>query len=132
MHYAAPRWSPDGRLIAAERRAGGAHSRIVILDGATGRVIHEVAHAGSGRDVQPWWTPDGRGLLFASDRAGGSFQIYLADPASGRLQRLANAGATAQSPAVSPDGARLVFVGATSDGFDLFTLAWTAATWEER
>lgn len=131
VHYAAPRWSPDGRLIAAERRATGEHSRIVILDGATGRVIDEVPHAANGRDVQPFWTPDGRGLLFASDRAGGSFQIYLADPVSSRPRRLTNAGATAQSPTVPPDGARLVFVGATSDGFDLFTLAWTAATWED-
>lgn len=130
VHYAAPRWSPDGRLIAAERRATGQHSRIVILDGATGGVAGEIAHAGSGRDVQPFWTPDGRGLLFASDRAGGSFQIYLADPLSDRLQRLTNAGATAQSPAVSPDGARLVFVRATSEGFDLFALGWAAATWE--
>lgn len=129
-HYASPRWSPDGRTIVAERRANGAPSELVLIDAAA-RTIRTLASSPRGRNVNPSWTPDGRGVLFASDREGGSFQAYLVDVDTGGLRRLINAGASADSPVLSPDGQSLVFVGYTNDGFDLFALQWVDAEWQQ-
>jgi Tol biopolymer transport system component len=128
-HYASPRWSPDGRMIAAERQRLGGPGEIVLLDGASGAVVRVLWTSAHGRSVTPSWTPDGRSVLFASDADGGPFQVYRADLATGQVDRLVNAGETAQSPALSPDGETLVFVGYTTDGFDLFSVPWKLAAW---
>jgi dipeptidyl aminopeptidase/acylaminoacyl peptidase len=128
-HYASPRWSPDGRTIAAERRRVGGTSDIVLLDPTTGAVVRILSPAGRGRSVAPSWLPDGRGVLFASDRLAGAFQVYAADLDQPGLRRLINAGDSAQSPALSPDGRTLVFVGYTHEGFDLFSIPWEKAEW---
>jgi hypothetical protein len=72
--WAAPRWSPDGRRIAAVRIAGG-RDDIVVLDSmgtVIGIPVRESAVVRS-----PAWLPDGRGIIFSSDRDGTS-QLYLA------------------------------------------------------
>ena len=126
--FATPRWSPDGRTIAVERRIRGGLSRIVLVDAATGSV-RDIPGPG-GRSITPAWTPDGESLLFASDAAG-AFHIHRLDVATGALSRLANAGAQSRSPAPSPDGGSLVFVGDTSSGYDLFELPMRDAAWEQ-
>jgi hypothetical protein len=127
-HFATPRWSPDGRTIAVERRMRGGLSRIVIVDAAT-RSVREIPGPG-GRSITPAWTPDGESLLFASD-ADGAFRIHRLDVGTGALTRLANAGAQSRSPAPSPDGDSLVFIGDTSSGYDLFELSMRDAVWEQ-
>lgn len=129
--FASPRWSPDGGAIAADRRRTGGASEIVILDPATGVVRQVVTSSRRGRNTSPVWSRDGRTLLFASDREGGAFRIYAADLAAGTLRRLEGTGPSAHSPALSPDGATLVFVGYTGDGYDLFSLPLAEARWEE-
>jgi hypothetical protein len=126
-HFAAPRWSPDGRRIAAERRVRGGPSEVVIVEAATGdmRVLPSVG----GRSITPVWTPDGSGLLFASDASGGAFQIRHVDLATGQLRELAQTGPSAQAPALSPDGQTLVFVGYSDGGYDLYSLPWADAEW---
>ena len=126
--FASPRWSPDGRHVAVERRARGGPSQIVVVDPDT-RVQTVVATSASGRNVTPAWTPDGRALLFASDRSGGPFDLYRVTleptengvtPAS--LERLTETAGGAKAPDVSPDGRTVVFVGYTIDGYDLFSM----------
>jgi Tol biopolymer transport system component len=128
--FAAPRWSPDGRWIAAERRRLGGPSEIVVIDAASRRARAIVASTGA-RNVSPVWVPDGSAILFASDRGGTPFAIYSANVATGAVRRLNGAGASAQAPALSPDGREIVYVGYTADGYDLFSIPLASATWTD-
>ena len=130
VDYSSPRWSPDGRAIAVERRPLGGSSEIVLLDPATGAVQKVVSSSPRGRNTAPVWAPDGRTLYFASDREGNDFQVYASEVATGSLRRLEGTGLTARSPTVSPDGSTLVFVGSTLEGYDLFSVALSGARWQ--
>jgi len=127
--YSSPRWSPDGRSIAVERRELGGPSEIVIVDLSTHR-SRPVASSRDGRNVTPSWL-SASVVLFASDRGGRPFQIYSVDMGSGAVRRLNGTGASAQAPALSRDATKLVFVGYTTDGYDLFSLPMAAATWSD-
>ncbi len=122
-----PRWSPDGRVIAAERRRLGGPSDIVLIDAASSAVRTLVA-GGRERNTTPAWLPDGSGVLFASDRDG-AFQIHVAEVATGSVRRLLGTGPGARAPAVSPDGRQLAFVGYAADGYDVYALPFESAAW---
>jgi len=127
LHYDAPRWSPDGRRIAAERGRG----EIVIFDFSSRRVERVIASTNGARLVSPAWVSNDA-LLFASDRRGRGFEIYRVDLTARTTTMLEETGPDARSPELSPDGRTLYFVGYTADGYDLFSLplaraAWTAA-----
>jgi hypothetical protein len=135
--YDSPRWSPDGRWLAAGRWRRGGSSELVIVDAATRRVA-VVAASPRGRNVSPAWCPDGRTLLFSSDREGGEFALYAVE-ISTAAESWGVALATycvsrvrggAMSPDVSPDGQLIAFVGSTTDGYDIFTLPVDRAGWE--
>ncbi|MEN3339159.1 MAG: hypothetical protein V7647_2835 [Acidobacteriota bacterium] len=125
--FSAPRWSPDGRFIAAERRRLGGPSEIVVID-VTTRDVRTLTSSARGRNVGPLWLPDGLTILFSSDREGGPFRIYGADVATGRVRRLLGTG-PAQFPTLSPEGHQLVFVGYSADGYDLYSLPFDAPEW---
>lgn len=122
--FSTPRWSPDGRSIAAERRRLNGPSEIVIVDAVTGNARTLVSS--SGRNMTPAWLPDGTGILFSSDRGGAVFTLYVADVATGRVRRVAGVRGGAQFPALSPDGSRLVFAAYSADGYDLYELPFDA------
>ncbi len=126
--FGAPRWSPDGRWIAAERRRLHGPSEIVLVDPADGRV-RALASPPGGRSASPAWTPDGARVLFSSAADGQPFRIHAVDVGTGALAQLDDAGASAESPDVSPDGRTLVFVGYTAAGYDLFSLPLAEARW---
>jgi hypothetical protein len=126
--FAAPAWSPDGRVIAAERRRLGGASEIVVVDPADGRV-RVVAALPGGRSASPSWTRDGASILFSSAVPDAAFQLYRVDVESGAIVRLEGTGPSAQSPDVSPDGRSVVFIGYTADGYDLFSMDLSAARW---
>lgn len=129
-----PRWSPDGRRLAFERRVPGGPSELALLDFESGD-LRVLASSPTHRLVAPTWTPDGLGLVFASDAPlvaasdalARSFQLYIVPAAGGSVRRLTAVPGGATSPAVSPDGRRVVFVGYTKDGADLFELPFESA-----
>lgn len=129
--FAAPRWSPDGRLLAVERRALGGPSTIVILDGQSLEDVATLAAPEGGRVTQPAWTPDGATLLFAAADADQPFEIRAVDLGpGGRLttpRRVHAPDGGARAPLPRRDGS-LVYVGYTDEGADLFAL--DAGTWQ--
>lgn len=128
VHFAAPAWSPDGSTIAAERRAVGGASEIVLVDPVRRRV-RVLASLPGGRSTSPVWTPDGAYVVFAAAVGDASFQIHRADVRSGAIARLEGAGASAEFPDISPDGRTIVYVGYTPDGHDLFAMSLEQASW---
>jgi hypothetical protein len=123
-HFDAPRWSPDGHLIAVARHRLGRQSEIVLVDSVTG-AVRVLATAGSARIVTPTWRPDGAAVIAAADYDEETFNLYeyrLAPGTAPRQLTATTGGAT--WPDISPDGRTLVFVGYTADGFDLFTLPY--------
>lgn len=123
--FATPRWSPDGRLIAAERRRPGRGPEIVVVDPADGST--RVVATGATRAVTPAWRPDGRALVIAADAADapfGLFEVDLGGDIAGSPRRLTSRQAL--WPDVSADGRRLAFIGLTEKGYDVFVLPYPA------
>jgi hypothetical protein len=123
-----PRFSPDGRTVAYSCWSAGGYRDIRLVDVASGRVTGVMRDRA--QDSGPAWSPDGRTLYFSSDRTGVA-NIFAWERATGRLQQVTNVLAGAFQPAISPDGSRLVYVGYTSHGFDLFSMALDAARFRE-
>ncbi len=132
VDYASPRWSPEGSRIVAERRALGRESEVVVVNATSTspRILSRIAASARGRNATPIWSPDGRRIYFASDRDGGPFRLFAFELQGAVLRRLAGVD-SAQSPALSPDGGTLVFVGYTPAGYDLFSMPLADAKWEE-
>jgi hypothetical protein len=124
-HFDAPRFSPDGRLVAAARQRLGALSEIVVVDVAAG-AIQAVAGDPAARIVTPTWMPDGRSVIAAADYDESAFNLfeYPLDGSSPRRLTATTGGAT--WPDVSPDGRTIVFVGYTTGGYDLFTIPYSS------
>ena len=114
--WSGPRWSPDGRRIAASRLRPGGWLDIVTLDPLSGDVV-ELTNDRA-KDVEPAWTPDGTALVFRSDRDGISnlYGLRLADHA---LLRVTNVLGGAFAPDVAPDGASLAFASYAARGYDI-------------
>jgi len=128
VSFALPRWSPDGRSIVAEQQRAGVPGEIAIIDVPT-RAVRTLATVPGARAGSPVWMPDGTAVLFSAASADAPFRIYRVDVASGAIARLEGTGVSAQSPTISGDGAKLVFVGYTVQGYDLFALALNDAEW---
>ena len=102
-----PTWSPEGGRLAFVREEPG-HSQVWnvwIADVDSGRLQRVTDH----EEGQPWgasWFPEGRRLAYSvGDR------VMVADLESGmaRGYRSPRAGRRVRTPAVSPDGRRIVF-----------------------
>ncbi len=124
--YSHPRWSPDGRQLVAERRVRGRGFELVLLDAATGETRTLVSRRDA-RLVTPSWSRDGAFILFSADVGDAPFDIYLADVATGAVSRVTETAGGAEFPELSPDGASLVYVGYTPDGYDLFSVPFDRA-----
>jgi Tol biopolymer transport system component len=104
---AVPTWSPDGRRLAFVRAEPGKPQvwNLWTVDLASGRMQRLTSHPFG----QPWggsWFPDGRRIAYSHetdlivlDTEAGATRVYRS-PRPGRLLR---------TPAVSPDGRRVIF-----------------------
>jgi Tol biopolymer transport system component len=134
--WAEPRWSPDGRMIAAMQWLRPGLRRVVLLD-TLGQLRHVVA---GGRAVfaAPAFAPSGQRLLWTSDRSG-RMQIETAPlpelAAGNRGDTLSWRGVQSDvrvmrsgpeavyEPSVSPDGTRAVALLQRAQGFVVATAA---------
>jgi hypothetical protein len=128
VHWAEPRWSPRGDLIAVSRWSAGGRYDVVVLDPA-GRVIEEVTH-GVGINGSPAWSPDGRWVVFSSDRSGIA-NLYAYDRQRAKLLQLSNVLTGAFQPDVSPDGHAVVFSAYHHDGFHIEAMPFDTAALRE-
>ena len=55
------------------------------------------------------WMPDNRHIMASSSVRAGAWQLWLADTASGEFHAITSGTKNALAPAVSPDGARVIF-----------------------
>jgi hypothetical protein len=125
MTMASPRWSPDGTHIAVERRLLQSGAAIAILDGETLREVAAIRAPEGGRVADPAWTPDGATLLFAAADVDTPFDVRAVDLGpGGRVtspRRVFALPGGARAPLATRDG-RLIVVGYTTDGHDLFEI----------
>jgi hypothetical protein len=119
--FNAPRWSPDGRLVAVERHRPGVDPELAVIDVAS-RSVRVLAGAAETRIVTPTWRPDGRAVVAAVAVGESSFDLVeFPVDSSGAPRQLTQTTGGATWPEVSPDGKTLVYVGYSSDGFDLYS-----------
>ncbi len=114
-----PRWSPDGRWIAASRWRAGAYFDVVILD-PRGNLMWEVTEDRA-IDNAPSWSPDGRWLLWSSDRSGipNLYGVPVDDTSGepGPMRQITNLMGGGAYPAVDPEGEWIYFSSYHSNGW---------------
>lgn len=128
-----PRWSPDGKRIAYERRLPGESRARVFVMGASGSSPKAITD-GSEYARQPAWSPDGR-IAFAMT-SNGIYQLFVANADGSGAKPITNCGAgdSCESPTWSPDGTLIVYRGwptlgsVTPDGVPAFTFPEAGVT----
>lgn len=118
MQWVEPRWSPDGKHIAAVRIMRGGTSAIVVLD--TLGSVEATSEEESGTAATPAWSRDGAKIFFVSDRTG-SAQLYSWSPflSDKTVVRLSSVVTGFLSPEPSPDGKKLAGILFTGGGYHL-------------
>ena len=119
-----PRVSPDSRRVAYSAWREGGYRDIYVLERDTGETRRITADRFL--DFSPAWSPDGRYLLFCSDRDQ-VFNVYAHDLETGALAQVTNVLGGAFDPQVSNDGTRMVYVGFSSTGYDLWMMKFDPA-----
>lgn len=136
-------WSPDGTQIAASNYVGtpGGTGQIWVLTLETGRWLDYTSAKDGAYD--PAWSPDGEWIAFVQ-REGTAHNIYvmradLDDWGTGStngtdaatvtgptLYKLTTDGSS-RSPAWSPDGTKLAYIGLEDDTFDIYAADFSVA-----
>jgi hypothetical protein len=126
VHWGAPRWSPDGSLIAAAQwREGGRYG--IVLVSPDGEVVRRLTD-GRAIDTDPTWSPDGRYVLFSSDRTGIA-NLYAYDLEGDALFQVTNVLTGAFQPDVSPDGEWIAFSYYSARGYHVARLPLDPTGW---
>jgi len=124
--FNAPRWSPDGRRLVAQRQQRGGQPELVIVT-VDRPDVRPIASGGGWRWVTPTWRPDGRAIVAAGAKGDDPFNLYEIDIESSRTRQLTRSTGGATWPEVTPDGSSIVYVGYSVDGFDLYRIPYPSA-----
>lgn len=118
-----PRWSPDGRQIAASVQRDGRWWTFVV-DAASGSA-HPVDPGDGANRYAPAWTTDGK-LVVVSER-GGVANLELLDPETAAPRTLTRVTGAVAAPDVAPNG-HVWFLALHAKGYDVrrLTLAQAA------
>jgi TolB protein len=110
----APAWAPDGQsLVVSLSRDGGTQLFRVSRNGGAPQKL-----TNAGINTEAAFSADGSQIYFTSDR-GGAPQIYRMSADGGAATRVTFGSAQALSPALSPDGKWLAYIGRESGGYKL-------------
>jgi hypothetical protein len=104
--YYSPRWSPDGKHLAAAVRLNGKQD-ICLVDALSGSLTALTNWDAAG-DFDPAWSPDGRYVFFVSDRSG-VHQIYAMELESQSFYQVTDSRMGVFYPEISPDGKQIAF-----------------------
>jgi serine/threonine-protein kinase len=117
--YYTPRVSPDGKRLAFTiAGATGFDVWVKDLDRDTPSRLTFLKNTNN----WPVWTPDGKGIIFKSIDAGSPGLYWIRADGAAEAQRLTDGKADEYPYSISPDGKRLAFSAAGSNGSpDLFT-----------
>ncbi len=99
-HAAAPTWSPDGKLLAANRwDADARRFRLVVLnaDGTGVRVL--VEDMGANDLCFPAWSPDGKWIAYpAQTKDAPAVEVHLVSPDGRRHRQITHVGGVSVHP----------------------------------
>ncbi|MCL5960348.1 MAG: LpqB family beta-propeller domain-containing protein [Chloroflexi bacterium] len=129
--YENPAWSPDGKRVAAIKRAGN-YSDLVVLN-LNGKMDQQLTRFGPTPRPQdstwarmPSWSPDGSKIAFSADAGTLHFGLWTVDTGGSKLIKpsyRALGEGDADSPAWSPDGKNLAFAAYWDTQTQIYALA---------
>ena len=132
VHWAFPRWSPDGARIAVSQWRTGGRFDVVILDAGGGLVARVTDDRAV--DASPAWSPDGRTLLWSSDRTGipNLFAVAIdGDGRPGTVRQVTNLLTGAAHPSIDPAGEWIYYSAYHHDGWDIERIPYDPGEWFE-
>jgi Tol biopolymer transport system component len=113
-------WSPDGNCIAYSNAVGLSGGQVWVMhaDGSSPFRLLTTRE-----DTYPFgWSPDGRFVFVNRYPGGGRSQFYAINLADGSSIQLTRNSEYHSSPALSPDGKRIVFHSLRDDGYNLYMM----------
>ena len=107
------RFSPDGKQILLLQNTGaGEEAWLMPYPPSAANPPHRILQGVSDFRGTPTasWMPDNRHVVLSATPSQAPRQLYLADTVSGALTAISSGTRAQNSPAVSPDGSKLVFL----------------------